>query len=200
MFRIFIVGASHGKRLGKALRRHQDCGTVFQVFCYCVPGKPFYNLIWPDLSSLLPTDLLIVIPFGNDLVERRYIQKSVQDRKIHLTQFVPRTDAYFVPRYQALSEKLKVVRAKVRILNNFYRHLCCPQHKFTGWVSYQNKINKEIVRNFTTARVKVLDHRSLLGLPFWKAKVIQEYSRLQSDSVHFWDYMNIANNILLSLD
>ena len=199
-FKIYIIGSSHGKRLGQVLRRHKDCGTKFQVFCYSVPGKSFDNLVWPDLSKLSSTDLLIIIPFGNDLVDRKYIHRGVQDRIIHLTKFVPRTDEYFLPKYRSLSDKLEGVRANIRILGNFYRHLCCQKHIFPGWIAYQNKINRQIAEFFSGTQVQVLDHRSLLPLKFWEAKNVRLYSAQQYDSVHFRDYTTIAEKILFSLN
>ena len=199
MFTIYVVGASHGKKISRALRRLQGYGTVFQVCCLCVGGKKFYDLNWPNLNTLKETDLLLVLPFGNDLIDRNNISRD-QFSKIHLTQFQPRPNSYFEERYRVLESKLNSTVAQVRIISNFFRHFCCDTHFHPGWVGYRNRLNRDLLLRFpTTAKVKVLDHRGLLGLPYRKARNVLQYRNLQYDSVHFRDYLPIAKKILESV-
>ena len=84
MIKIYLVGASHGRRTSEALKRLPGYGVDFQVFCFCVGGKKFYDLAWPNLDLLTTQDVLVVFPFGNDLVDRKFIKKDQKTRKIHL--------------------------------------------------------------------------------------------------------------------
>ncbi len=79
---------------------------------------------------------------------------------------------------------------------SFYRHLCCNAHRHKGWLSYQTKINKNIQELFENSAVKVIDHRLLLDDHRILKKNLFRYRKLQSDSVHFRDYLPIAKNLL----
>jgi hypothetical protein len=41
MYTIHVVGASHGRRIGEALKKLKGYGTLFQVFFNCIGGKKF---------------------------------------------------------------------------------------------------------------------------------------------------------------
>ena len=76
MYTIHVVGASHGRRIGNALKKQKGYGTQFQVSFNCIGGKKFEELNWPNLKNIEENDLLVIVPFGNDLVERKYVFKS----------------------------------------------------------------------------------------------------------------------------
>ena len=194
MLTVHLVGASHGKKIAQAFKRLPGYGTVFQVRSLCESGKTFYDLKWPALESLKETDFLVILPFGNDLIERKYIKRI--GSKIHLLNFRPRQSEYFEERYRVLQEKIDSTVARVCILTSFYRHFCCNDHFYSGWVGYQNKVNRDLTARFEGTRVRTLDHRRLIGLPYRKSKDLLEYRKLQTDSVHFSDYRPIAEGIL----
>jgi hypothetical protein len=198
MYTVFVVGASHGRRIGEALKKLAGYGTEFQVSSQCIGGKGFEELNWPNLKNLLENDVLIIVPFGNDLVERKFVSKK--GGLIHLNQFVPRDNKYFDRLFQLLASKLSKTNCIVRILTNFYRHLCCRKHQHAGWLSYQNEVNKKIYSKFhTRGKIQVVDHRYLLPLTFRQAKDTEKYRALQTDSVHFADYTVLAKKILSTL-
>ena len=198
MYTIHVVGASHGRRIGEALKKLKGYGTVFQVSFNCIGGKKFEELNWPNLKNIEENDLLIIVPFGNDLVERKYVFKS--KGIIHLKHFLPRDNKHFDRLFQLLAAKISKINCNVRILTNFYRHLCCRIHDHEGWLSYQNEVNRKIFARFhTSGKIQVVDHRSLLPLNFKKAKDTKRYRALQTDSVHFADYTVLAEKILLTL-
>jgi lysophospholipase L1-like esterase len=199
MLTITVVGASHGKRLCQALRRHQDYGKQFVVNDLSQPGKPYFDLAWPKLETLSENDLLIVIPLGNDLVERKYVYRENSTGIIHLKSFVPRADSYFETRFEDLAEKLSKANCKIRLINNVYRHNCCPVHRHPGWLSYQNKINRQIEQRFNSAKICVIDHRKFIPLSFREAKNVSNYRSFQKDSVHFKNYSYMADFILKSI-
>jgi len=198
MYTIHVVGASHGRRIGEALKKLKGYGTLFQVSFNCIGGKKFEELNWPNLKNIEENDLLIIVPFGNDLVERKYIFKS--KGIIHLKHFLPRDNKHFDRLFQLLAAKISKINCNVRILTNFYRHFCCRIHDHEGWLSYQNEVNRKIFARFhTSGKIQVVDHRSLLPLNFKKAKDTKRYRALQTDSVHFADYTVLAEKILRTL-
>jgi len=197
---IYVVGASHGVRISKALQTLPGYGTVFTVFCLCIRGKPYEELVWPEFNELRTEDILLVVPFGNNIVEKKYVSFDRVARIIHLTAFVPRSREYFNRIFDSLQKKLEQFLGHIYVVNNFYRHFCCPRHNHVNFVAYQNQINKAISDRFNSQqKVKVLDHRSLLGIPLKKARNILEYRKLQTDSVHFRSYGTIAKRILESV-
>ena len=101
MYTVYIVGASHGRRIGDALKTLAGYGTQFQVSFNCIGGKKFDELHWPNLKDIDEKDLLIVVPFGNDLVERKYVFKN--KGIIHLKHFVPRDNKHFDRLFQLLA-------------------------------------------------------------------------------------------------
>jgi hypothetical protein len=198
MYTVYIVGASHGRRIGEALKRVSGYGTEFQVSFHCIGGKKFEELYWPSLKNIAENDLLIVVPFGNDLVERKFVFKN--KGIIHLNHFVPRDNKHFDRLFQLLAAKISKTNCNVRILTNFYRHFCCRDHDHEGWLSYQNEVNRKIFSRFhTSGKIQVVDHRSLLPLNFKKAKDTKRYWALQTDSVHFADYTVLAEKIIRTL-
>jgi hypothetical protein len=48
MYTVYIVGASHGRRIGDALKTLAGYGTQFQVSFHCIGGKKFEELYWPN--------------------------------------------------------------------------------------------------------------------------------------------------------
>jgi hypothetical protein len=84
---IILVGASHGWRLFRALKRIQGYGTIFKVTCLCVSGAKFVDLVWP--KTVNKDDFLVVIPFGNDLHIRKYVKLDRYLKVFHLEKFVP---------------------------------------------------------------------------------------------------------------
>ncbi len=139
---------------------------------------------------------LVVIPFGNDLHIRRFVKFDAFLKVFHLERFVPYPDEYWNNLLAQLQGRLAGKNCKIAVINNFYRHLCCNAHRHKGWLSYQTKINKKIQDLFENTSVKVIDHRLLLDDHRILKKNLSRYRRLQSDSVHFRDYLPIAKNLL----
>jgi hypothetical protein len=194
---IILVGASHGWRLFQALKRIPGYGITFKVTCLCVRGARFADLFWPQ--TVQKDDFLVVIPFGNDLHIRRFVKFDTFLKVFHLEKFVPYPDEYWNNLFGQLQGRLSGKNCKITVINNFYRHLCCDAHRHKGWLSYQTKINNKIQELFENSSVKVIDHRLLLDDHRILKKNLSKYRRLQSDSVHFRDYLQIAKNLLTLL-
>jgi hypothetical protein len=191
---IILVGASHGWRLFQALKRIPGYGISFKVTCLCVRGARFADLFWPQTVN--KDDFLVVIPFGNDLHIRRFVRFDNDLKVFHLNRFVPYPDEYWNNLFDQLQARLAGRNCKIRVINNFYRHLCCNAHRHKGWLSYQTKIKIKIQDLFENTSVKVIDHRLLLDDYRILKKNLSRYRRLQCDSVHFRDYLPIAKNLL----
>ena len=56
MYTIHVVGASHGRRIGDALKKQKGYGTQFQVSFNCIGGKKFEELNWPNLKNIEEND------------------------------------------------------------------------------------------------------------------------------------------------
>jgi hypothetical protein len=78
-------------------------------------------------------------------------------------------------------------------------HLCCEKHRHKGWLTYQTTVNKELRTQFKDTSVYILDHRLLFDNPRLIKNSALEYRKLQSDAVHFEDYLPIAKNLLKML-
>ena len=194
MKNLVLVGASHGERLYEALRTLPSYGTEFTAVSWCKKGKTFENLNWPH--SLAENDLLICIPFGNELTPRSNTFYCKKTRICHLLRFEPYTAEYWDRLYRQLENKLHTLGGKAVIIDNIYRHVCCTSHKHPGWISYQQALNKQIRSRFSSETCRVVDHRQLLPLGFKKARSILEHRGLQYDSVHFRDYKPLAKRLL----
>ena len=197
MRRIHIVGASHAVRLRQALTLHTDNKRKYTVVSHAVPSKKYFDLIWPDFTTLEVGDVLVLILFGNDLFKNGYRK---YENVFHLEHFAPNTDEYFNIRYLDLKNRLSQVPAgvEVKIVSSFYRHFCCAKHTHVGLLKYFNFRNRQL-EQFKSENVMVLDHRYLVHSSFRKAKDTKIYRALQADAVHFRSYAYIAERILSTI-
>jgi len=197
MHRLLIVGASHGQRLYEALTTLPGYGTAFTAVNYCKRGKRFCDLEWP--LSVEKSDIVIIIPFGNDLTPRANVSYCRTDRVIHLLKFVPFSSDHWEKLYSSLQKRLDSLDCKKVLIDNIYRHLCCDTHRFSGWLTYQKQLNKQLKARFSSLSCFVIDHRRLLPLSYNQSKSVLAHRKLQTDSVHFRDYRPIAEKLLKRL-
>jgi len=214
-FRVHCIGSSHAVRIAHSLRKVPGFNTEFSVDSTCAQsGKVFKDINWPDFSKYEKKDVLIIIPFGNDIFQRNSI-KIEQLRKgkiIHLVKSAPTSDEHLASLCESLNEKLKGTKAEIIIVTSFYRHLfCCAdlqkinpnaesyKHVHPGIVGIQDRKNKFILSFFKGSGYLVFRHESLL-FDNWKRKREQkvEYRKQQPDSVHFNDkvYLKIVHQLL----
>ena len=199
MRKIWIVGSSHGVYLGSELEKiaRESSDPTFVVRNFSHRGAKYEQLIWPKVSEVKETDVIIVIPFGNDLL-RGY---SVKRRGFwHLEKFFPQTNRKFVELYLYLYHDCSKYSCKILVLSNFYRMFCCELHKHHGWLKYQYIRNRELQQELADLepRVRVLDHRALVDDRAGKKRAKQNihyYTSLQRDNVHFRRYDIIAKNV-----
>jgi hypothetical protein len=57
MYTVYIVGASHGRRIGDDLKTLAGYGTKFQVSFHCIGGNKFEELYWPNSKNIEEKDL-----------------------------------------------------------------------------------------------------------------------------------------------
>jgi len=195
---IHLIGASHAKRLSQPLTE-LAAKQNYQVVSHCTPGKPYRAIKWPDLSSVTKDDIVLLLLYTNDVNSRDCVERDRRTGKWHLLRFEPRSDRYFQIRFQELKERIQNLPCKVFIVENFFRLLCCSLHQHKEWVSYQNKVNRQIFEFFSVIdNVTIIRHREIVGLDHKKGKhrIIGEYVKLQYDAVHFRNYGIIARSIL----
>ncbi len=197
MKNIWIVGSSHGVRLGVELKKIVGDQQNFTVRNFSKSGAKYANLIWPVSSKVSSEDTIIVLPFGNNLLKGA-------SRKVsgswHLTKYLPQSRAKLSQLITELWAKTFDYSCRILVVTNFYRLLCCQTHTYPGWLKFQIEVNKEIEKELCELAplVRVIDHRAIVddrpGKRLAKQN-IKYYISLQYDNVHFKDYKVIANNI-----
>jgi len=214
-FRVHCIGSSHAVRIAQSLNKTPGVGEEFSVDSTCAQsGKVFKDINWPDFSKYDEKDVLIIVPFGNDVFRRNSIkiERLKKGKIIHLVKSAPTSDEHLASLCESLSEKLKGTKAEVIIVSSFYRHLfCCAdlrkvspkaesyKHNHPGLLGIQNRKNKFIL-SFFKGSYLVFRHEALLFDSCKKATLqIVEYRKKQPDSVHFNDkvYLGIVNRLLM---
>jgi len=195
MYTVHIIGASLGCAVGKALKNLPSHGHEYTVKSYCKPGLNFLSLKWPNRNTVKKGDILLIFPFGNDLVEKHYYRDS--NRYFHLTKFVPKSDFFFSKLYEKLLGHILIYESKVVIVSSFYRFLCSC-HRNPGLVQYIRKRNSELFQKLgPISGVTVLDQQKLVSHnSFQIRRDIRKYQSLLKDGIHFVNYQPIAENLL----
>ena len=195
--KLWIVGSSHGVRLGRELEKIPDIREKYEIKNYSIRGCKYENLVFPAVDKVEKGDLLIILPFGNNIIRKGV---SFYGGKFHLTKYCPISLKEYQDLCEDLYQKTLLYSGNILIISNFYRHLCCPVHTYKGWISLQRKFNnllKEKFAGLESIGIKVLDHLRLVHayLGVRKVKQLGVYSGLQVDAVHFKDYSVIARNV-----
>ena len=201
MRRILVIGASHAKKLGTALKQFEIQGE-FKVEIYAQPGARFANIPFPDLNNCTEQDVAIFICLGNDIFEQNSHQVECKNRNktIHLSKNRPSSENHLLNICSALQKKIKNCRATCIIVDNFYKHLrCCSSHMESnrGMFSLQRRYNV-IIRKFFATQFTVIPHTSLLFNSYADKRNEKKYRELQIDAVHFspCQYLKIAARLL----
>jgi len=215
-FRVHCIGSSHAVRIAQSLLTIPGVGEEFSVDSTCAQsGKVFKDINWPDFSKYDEKDVLIIIPFGNDIFQRNSIriERLGKGKIIHLVKSAPTSDEHLASLCESLNEKLKGTKAEIIIVTSFYRHLfCCAdlrelnpktksyEHAHPGILGIQDRKNKFILSFFKGSGYLVFKHEALLfdnHLRNGRVPKI-EYRKKQPDSVHFNDkiYLEIVNRLL----
>jgi len=183
--KIVTLGASHSKRIHDALAKHPKANQ-FEISEVRIRDDELNSAVFSNklryLLKLTANDHIIVQYFGNDLFEK-HIKITHNPKTIHLTKFVPITGTYLKEQYELFGKILSRFKAKVTIIDHFYRHLvCCPKHIHNGIVKYQSAKNKEFKACFS--QFNVIDHRKTLGFKSRDLRDIKLYKGLFIDGVH----------------
>jgi hypothetical protein len=197
--KILVIGSSHAKRLFYALKKQIDY-SKFSLMSCVVPGANYRDIRSkiPKLSNLNSTDIIIIQTFGNRLFDKQFVRKK--DGIFHLTKFKPSPISVLLEEMNTLKRDLEQTSARVIIIDNPIRHLCCKEHLDTRIKTHQTKVNKQLYSLFS--EYKVLDHARLAGLSRRVRKSELDYSRQFVDAVHLFPkfYVEWARNILSSLN
>jgi hypothetical protein len=215
-FRVHCIGSSHAVRIARSLAQSPGFGEEFSVDSTCAQsGKVFKDINWPDFSKYDKEDVLIIIPFGNDIFQRNSIkiERLKKGKIIHLVKSAPTSDEHLASLCESLNEKLKGTKAEVIIVTSFFRHLfCCAdlrkinpkaesyKHNHPGLLGIQERKNRFILSFFKGSGYLVCRQESLLFDTFSEIRRVPkvEYRKKQPDSVHFNDkvYLDIVNKLL----
>ena len=200
---LWIVGSSHGVRIGDAMKRKLLDTDNLTVQNLSKRGARYEQLNWPNPDQVSLDDILLIIPFGNNLVKRGSVK--MENRMWHLTNYQPESETRLQILADNLEKKCLLYTCKVFIVTNFYRLFCCRLHTHPGWLVFQKKFNISLEKRFKTLNnpnIRVLDHRYLVdGTSGGKqARLdVKYYITLQYDSVHFRNYNCIAGSILMEI-
>jgi len=185
-----LVGSSHAARLSRFLA-HKLHEHGFELIQFCIPGANFERLQFPDPEILRESDILIVIPFGNDIFERNshQIVRSNEGKTIHLKKFAPTSESVLKELFKKLQQKLSLFKCRKFILDSFLKYVhCCPKHtsEFPRTIKHQQKCNKSLKRHFTGTDITVLDHLKLFVTPQRQGYINLKYYKMHMvDAVHF---------------
>jgi len=183
--KIVTLGSSHSKRIHDALAKHPKANQ-FEISSIRLLDDDFDSATLSSkiryLLQLTENDHIIVQYFGNDLFAK-HIKVTHNPKIIHLTKFVPTSGTYLKEQYELFGKILSRFKAKVTIIDHFYRHLhCCSKHVYPGIVKYQAAKNKELKECFS--QFEVIDHRKTLGFRSRDLRDIKLYQGLFEDKVH----------------
>jgi hypothetical protein len=190
-----IIGASHAKKLSKAIINNKEFTKQFDIFTSCQSGALSTDLDFPQiLKEFTENDVVLILAFGNDIFVRHTITTRTPF-KIHLTKFEKVSETKLQQNFEYIKSKIKDLKCRVILLDNIYRHLyCCPEHVHKGIAKYQVLVNQQIKSFFGTQSINHLylfdQQRKFRNRGF--------YSTLLVDSVHFKEeyYSEIAKNLL----
>ena len=189
--KLYLVGASHGVKIGDSLRKIPGVTDSFELKIFSIRGARFSSLVFPSEKICKEQDILCIIPFGNDLIERNSVFKNHRDGRFHLVKYKPIRLTKLHRLCVELLHKLQKFPGKIFVIDNFFRLLCCKSHFYSNWLNFQKTVNREIRDWFSsikTVKVTLIDHRDLISKNRKKSKNIAYYISLQQDSVHFSNY------------
>jgi lysophospholipase L1-like esterase len=200
-----LVGSSHASLLTPHLRKFSEKYNI-QVNSLTKPGATYEQLIFPDSKDLCESDILILIPIGNNIFEKNthQIARNAKGKTIHLKRFAPIQESNLKELFIDLHQKLDKYVCKKFILDSFYKYVsCCTKHQkeFPLLIKHQKKCNSLLKEYFRTTNVTVLNHLSLFEQP-WKARgSLNYYKKHMLDSVHFSKrtYEKMAEKIVQSI-
>jgi hypothetical protein len=199
--------------MARSFEKTPGFGEEFSVDSTCAQsGKVFKDINWPDFSKYDKKDVLIIIPFGNDIFRRNSIriERLRKGKIIHLVKSAPTSEEHLASLCESLKKKLNGTKAEVIIVTSFFRHLfCCEnlreigsgakkvEHNHSGIVGIQNRKN-EFIEKYFKGDYLVLRHETLAFNTYRAGRQAREYRKKQPDAVHFSDkvYWEIAEKLL----
>ena len=197
--RFMLIGSSHGKKLIIAIYKNPEFLAKFDIFDFTKPGASWNQLVFPEiLNTFTEIDVLLLMPFGNDLFNK-HIQITRSPKKvIHLTRFEPRTAGFIVNLCQQLKSKVSQYKCQIFAFDNVQRHLfCCPRHIYPGVAKYQKDTNS-LIRENLGPKVQALNHTRFLGINPKKVRKASDYHEiLLTDSVHMYSRYYEAMSVQL---
>ena len=198
------MGSSHASRFRVHLE-HLSKKFKFDLKVLAKPGAVYNQLVFPDPSELCESDILILLPFGNNLFEKGSyrIENSRKGRIIHISDYKPTPESEIKRLFINLQQKLEKYTCRVFILDSFFKYVnCCEQHvaAFPLTLKHQRKCNRLLKEHFATLprQYKVLDHLKLFDEPRKARLCLKYYKEKLVDSVHFTSevYKNMAARLI----
>lgn len=177
--KVAVYGNSHAALLSKELA--SIIPSCVHLTTYCKRGGKVESFPLPveELSQLKESDILFLLPFGNEMLARR-IRVQSNPKFIHLLECFPTAQNKLNRTYHHVRTALSSLKCRIFLIDNIYRHVECKQAFL--FFKRQNKVIREVFSGMHN--LEVIDHRKLLQLRGKLLKDRHQYSQLLRDGVH----------------
>lgn len=179
--RLVVYGHSHAHLLASEISKLGLTNTDLVTYCKRGATVSTFPLPVVELSSLSEDDVLVLLPFGNDVLARK-IKIEKRPKFIRLLECSPTPQDKLDRLYQSVREVLSSLRCRIYLIDNIYRHTDCKD----AFLSFK-KQNGLIQKVFSgIPNLTVLDHRKLLKVRHKKLRDRAFYSQILKDNVHLY--------------
>jgi len=186
---IFIVGASHAKRLYNKLIIHPYIVEKYFVQNFTKSGSHFTTQILPNTQVIKCNDIFILWTFGNILFNKRSHEKRLKGEykgQYVLNKFDPNSLEKIQNEWKAAKRYLDQLPCTVYILDCPLRY-CLSRQIDYRIIQFQRRMNCRMNLFFQGSRLTVLPHFKYLPVGKTFAKDLNKYQYLFADNVHFSD-------------
>jgi hypothetical protein len=144
-----LVGSSHAALLNRPLQQFSK-KLNFHFETFSQPGATYEQLRFPNPDVLSESDILVVIPFGNDVFEKNSheITRTAKGKIIHLKRYAPTSDTVLKGLFTKLQQRLDKYKCRKYVLDSFLKYVdCCQKHtiEYPKSLNHQKKTNKRLV-------------------------------------------------------
>lgn len=187
--KLAIYGNSHAALLSQELAKVIAKGLQLETYCKRGAKVSSFQIPVDELSKLTEKDLLILLPFGNELLARK-IQIERNPKFIRLLECSPTSQSKLNDLYRRVRQVLGPLKCRIILIDNIHRHV--ESKEAFLFFKKQNKIIGEMFSGI--GNLTVVDHRKLLPIRGKLLKDRSSYSKILRDGVHLHPrfYRNMA--------
>ena len=186
---IYVLGASHAKRLYKKLIANPYISKKYHIQNFTKSGSHFTTQPLPNTQVIKHNDILILWTFGNILFNKRSHERKLKGEfkgQYVLNKFDPNSLEMIQNEWRAAKIFLEQLPCTVYILDCPLRYCASRQIDFRI-IQFQRQMNCRMNLFFQGSRLTVLPHIKWLPVGKGFAKDLNKYQYLFADNVHFSD-------------